>query len=140
MRESYRSHQHAIASSLIGIIEIAVESSAFDGVRVLVAGAKSRRQGKWAVVYSTIGNRAQKISADRNRRYRIELPMSGAGRVAVFVISINAAPHVQSRDLEAVARAPAESACAPDPLTENRQVPAVETKIKVGRAGAHFRH
>src|SRR6185369_9231623 len=97
MSQFYGADPHPIAPALIWIIEIRMKSLAGDRFRKS-AGGKRSRQGKRTVVHARVRSRAKNIRADFDRRRRLESKPAGAGGVAVLVVAIDAASHVEPGD------------------------------------------
>src|SRR6266851_6469430 len=130
MRQSYRSDEHAIATALVGVVDVAVERYALNRGGIHAAGERGRKS-KGTVVDSAIRDCAIKVGADRYGRRYVELKAANAGRVAVFVIAIDATAHIQTREAKAVTRAFPNSTGAPNALTEQREATAVKTKLEM---------
>ena len=108
-----------------------MEIRTFDRARKLHAAYECCRKSERAIVYPAIRNCAIEVSAERDGRGHIELPASNADCVAVFVITIDAAPYVKTRQAETVARAFSDPTCSANSLTEEREATAVETELEM---------
>ena len=108
-----------------------MEIRTFDRARKLHGARECCRKSERAIVDPAIRNCAVEVSAERDIRGHVELPVAGADCVAVLVVTIEATPHVKPRQAETVARAFSDPTCSANSLTEEREATAVETELEM---------